>query len=415
MKAMVFRIVICSVFFVQFYIAQVGNYVSNGSFELNFVCASGNALTKNIKFWNSLDSANAAIGGLYTNRCNNSSNFCCSIPLNAYSYQQPRTGDAFELLQVFCNNPNYCNPPRGFLKNRLKLKLDSGKVYCAKMHVNSVENCRYSVDKLSLYFADSYVDTISTPNVAIPYITPQVYSNLIIYDTLNWVPITGTFVASGKETYLVLGLFASDANVTFSVTNPTHSAEWSGYNIDDVSCIPLDLPAYAGPDKMIAPGDSAYIGRESDFAIDPGCRWYKLPDLTTAIDTISGLWVKPAVTTTYVVRQELDCSTLKWDTVVIVVNNNLASIEQRAFMQAKLVLQPNPANNYISLQTDLSLANCKLEITDIRGAVLIEQTLSSELTHAHTLSTNDLEDGLYFLRIQDSQRTSRVVKFVVER
>src|SRR5690606_22419827 len=145
-----------------------------------------------------------------------------------------------------------------------------------------------------------------------------------ITDTLNWVAITGTFVANGTEKYLLLGNFLSDDDTDTLMINPTNLptiATEAG--IDDVSCIPLDLEAYAGRDTTILYGDSVYIGREPDFATDPYCVWYKLPDTANAIDTTSGLWVKPSVTTTYVVKQELECSSLKWDTVVVNVKEKV--------------------------------------------------------------------------------------------
>src|SRR5690606_13010817 len=191
------------------------------------------------------------------------------------------------------------------------------------------------------------------------YLTPQVQNpqGNIIIDTLNWVAITGTYTANGTEKYLMLGNFLSDEDTDTLTVNLT----WSAYNyiteanIDDVSCIPIDLEAYAGRDTTIFLNDSVYIGREPDFAIDTGCVWYKLPS-TTAIDTISGMWVKPPIGThTYVVRQELECSSLKWDTVIVNVKEKIIdttdiSVNELRIENEKLRIYPNPTSGMLNVE-----------------------------------------------------------------
>src|SRR5690606_40769166 len=65
--------------------------------------------------------------------------------------------------------------------------------------------------------------------------------------------------------------------ISVSIDTEFYPDYWTDVLIDDVSCIEVNLPAYAGRDTTILIGDSVYIGREKDFAIDTGCVWYKLP------------------------------------------------------------------------------------------------------------------------------------------
>src|SRR5690606_19202302 len=130
---------------------------------------------------------------------------------------------------------------------------------------------------------------------------------------------TGTFVAQGNEKYALLGNFLADnAVTTTSIGGPFYPSKWTDVCIDDVSCIELNLPAFAGPDTTFIPGDSLFLGREPDVGIDEACIWYKMPG-TTPIDTVAGFWIKPTEACTYVVRQEI-CGLVKWDTVRITLN-----------------------------------------------------------------------------------------------
>ena len=180
--------------------------------------------------------------------------------------------------------------------------------------------CPVAIDGFGLYFGGPSVDTIIyNSKRPLTFLTPQVVNppNNIIMDSLNWVAITGTFTANGTEKYLIIGNFKSDVNTNTVITNyTTYSQDWSEYFIDDVSCS-IDLSAYAGPDAFCIPGNSVYIGRQQDAGIDEACMWYKLPNMTTAIDTAAGTWVTPtSPTTTYVVKQDI-CGVIKYDTVVV--------------------------------------------------------------------------------------------------
>jgi hypothetical protein len=374
---------------------QVGNYVNNGSFESVYTCTQTNLSLKNIIYWNSLDSINNTFGGVYTSTCQIGG--ASTVPLNAYSYQFPRTGGAHVLGEFFYPN---IGVERGYFKNRLVTKLSSGKTYCAKMYVNRVERCMYSIDAIGMYFGGNELDTISKPNKPLPFLTPQIQTSTVILDTINWVAISGTFVATGNEKYLLVGCFKSNSAVNFSITNTnTVWAGWAGYNVDDISCIEINLPAYAGANQLIYLGDSAFIGRQPDFATDSGCIWYKLPNMTTAIDTISGLWVKPTVTSTYVVRQELDCSPLKWDTVVVTINTNLVSLDKLHELSADISLFPNPTSGNLKVSYS---GSTDLDITSYVVLNSLGQTVRDEYVHdiPVDIQTSDLGPGLYEIQFR---------------
>ncbi len=368
--------------FLNFRGQQIGNYLSNGSFENLYDC-NGQSLLK-VKNWLSIDSI--GYGAAFMSTCNN------KVPWNANTYQIPRTGNTYMLSTLY-----WYNNGRGYLKNRLKATLQLGKVYCVKFYVNIANTSPFGMDGFGIFFGNNTIDTITLINSPLSYLSPQVKNPIgsVIKDTLNWVSITGTFVANGTEKYALLGNFLADNAITTGSIGGTHYPQnWTDVCIDDVSCIELNLPAFAGSDKVINIGDSTFIGRQSDFAIDPGCIWYKLPNMTTSIDTISGLWVKPTTTTTYVVRQQLDCSPLKWDTVVVTINTNLVDIAKIQWFSDNISLFPIPTSDNLNISFPSQLDIQNFNISNSLGQIIREEEI--EIKNAsYNIQTSDLKNGIY--------------------
>jgi hypothetical protein len=372
---------------------QIGNYIGNGSFEQFSNCSNNNL--NDAKYWTGVDSIYAGCCIMAT--CNG------NVP-NGFNmiYQLPRTGHVMASTSLFIDCPI---PPwhcRGYFRNRLLARLDSGIAYCVKFYVNIANMSPVGNDGMGIYFGDSSLDTITQEFIPLTYLNPQVKcpSGVPIVDTLGWTLVSGTFTASGTEKYAIIGVFAADQNVMLAPINTTlNTFDWTDGVVDDVSCIPVNLPAYAGPNKLIYVGDSTFIGRQPDFATDSGCIWYKLPNMTVPIDTISGLWVKPTVTSTYVVRQELDCSPLKWDTVVVTINTNLVSLDKLHELLADISLFPNPTSGNLKVSHS---GSTDLDITSYVVINSLGQTVRDEFVHAIPvdINTSDLGPGLYEIQFR---------------
>lgn len=374
----------------------IANHVNNGSFEDYYF-----NLQPFPYYWNAIDS------GKYCGELLIPLN---KVPLSSYTYQWPYHGKNHFITSPYSIN---VNNNRGYPRNRLKTTLKAGYTYCATMYVNLSDQSTHGIDALGIYFGDNSLDTIKKCNDPITYLTPQIQNpvNNILTDTMNWVPITGTFVANGTERFMLIGNFKSNPNTNTVLSNTTNlPANWADYLIDAISVIEVDLPAYAGPDVSTAPGHSVYVGRELDFAIDPGCVWFKLPDMTP-IDTASGMWVQPTVTTTYVVRQRLDCSAEKWDTVI--VHMDLVGIERLKFLKEELQLYPVPARDYIDLNSSdrTLLRDIKTaEVYNNLGQKLREETFTDE---RFRIQIEDLPPGSYSLYIKNYNGAGFNKRFVV--
>jgi len=381
-----------SIFFVR---GQIANYVNNGGFENLYSCTLPNQIHL-AKYWRSVDSSSAFPIVLST--CSGLGN----VPLNGSTYQWPRSGNNYALGSVLCEPPA-CSVElnRLYLRNRLKQNLQGGHTYCVKFYTNICNTSSYGSDGFAAYFGDNMLDTITKPGIPLVYLNPQVQNpnGNNITDTLNWILITGTFVANGSEKHLIIGNFKSNAATTKTLINVSTSTlgVFTDILFDDVSCIDINLTAYAGPDAFCIPGNSVYIGRPQDVGIDEACMWYKLPNTTTAIDTAAGIWVTPTTpTSTYIVKQDI-CGNIKYDTVVVYQSG--VGINDLQMYSDNISLFPNPTSNNlnISFVQGVSLVS----ISDNLGQVIRQQTLDLK-NNQIILQTSDLSNGLYQIHFKTS-------------
>ncbi|MCA6435531.1 MAG: hypothetical protein IM592_03555, partial [Bacteroidetes bacterium] len=239
---------------------QIANYINNGSFEEHYNCNFLPYISYS-KYWRTIDSINGS--AVYASQC------YTNVPYNGFGFQYARSGNSYGLIEFLCVPPTCsANNNRGYFRNRLKSKLIAGKTYCVKFWANIGNNSTYGIANIGAYFGDNSLDTITQCNIPLTYLNPQVEGSTIVTDTLNWTLITGTFVANGTEKHCVIGNFRSDAATSKTLINTTYLPNiFCTVNIDDVSCIPIDLPAYAGPDVFGIPGNTVYIGRPQDVGI----------------------------------------------------------------------------------------------------------------------------------------------------
>jgi hypothetical protein len=371
------------------------NYVNNPSFE-TITTPSPNFVSK-LQFWNSLDTTQPGAAGNYYN-----------FPNTPVGYCPARTG-IVKIRTTFHCTPSTCTytNSRLYPRNRLKATLTSGVTYCVKMYVSLQDICPYAIDALQIYFGDASMDTIKYCRTPLLYLMPQITNTLgIIGDTMNWVEVKNTFVATGNEKYLVIGCFKPDAAITRTNTGVS-SGDWSEYFIDDVSVIDFNLSAYAGLDQNIFLGDSAFIGRPPEIGLD--CTW---STGTVTVGDSAGIWVKPTApgTYSYVVTQNI-CDNIKTDTVNVNVSPGFVS-ENELFAQS-ISLFPQPANENIVLSLKNIYENkLRIEIKNMDGKIV--RDLNLEIRHNKIeIKIGDLADGIYFLRIENSTNQKAIKKLVI--
>ena len=384
---------------------EVINYVNNPGFETALPSATFNPVDA-AKFWSSIDSTSNASYYLIGIELG-------SAPYCSFGFQFPRNGNSFIISSFYCTS---C--PRWYPRNRLKRQLKPNTTYCAKYFVVNTNNNRIAIDSYGVYFGNSSIDTVTQASIPLTYLNPQIENtNGVITDTLNWIPITGTFVATGTEKYMILGNFKSNASTnTLLINTPTLITMTNDIYIDDVSLIELNLPAFAGRDTSVVPGDSIFLGRQPDIGIDEACMWYKLPTVITpttpAIDTIAGFWIKPVTSCTYIVRQEI-CGLVKWDTVR--VDMNPVGIDKLEILTNDLKIYPTPAKDFIELKITKEewfkdFGN--LAIVNNLGQVVRKEELIFKENKAK-IEVSDLADGVYLITISNSINETVTKKLLI--
>lgn len=380
---------------------QIANYVNNGGFEI-----PKSTNMQKAKYWDSIDSTQNG-GQLLSYTI---APFL--VPNSSFTHQWPFKGNNHFISPVLYK-PNTSQTARGYPRNFLKQTLQNGKTYCVKFYANVTNQSSYAVDGLGALFGDVNIDTITKCNYPISYLNPQIqYTAGFFTDTMNWLPITGTFVANGTEKYVLLGNFKSDAATNTLMINPTNSVlVFCDMLYDNVSCIDIDLPAFAGlgPNTWCIPGDSVFIGRQPDVGIDEACMWYKLPDMTNAIDTVAGLWVKPIITTTYVVKQTI-CSNVKFDTIV--VNQSGTGFAKLQMISERLHIYPQPAKDELNLISEINIDFYLVKVSNSLGQFIKEEEIIFTENNAK-IKTDNLSHGIYMLTLTDKDGFSISKKFVI--
>ena len=206
------------------------------------------------------------------------------IPETILGFQYARTDSNYIGLGTFYNyleNPtqghNYY--AREWAGVRLADTLKPGKCYEFTMYVSRAEKNGFNVSCLGAYFTkDSlYTELLSEPPW---YISPfplekdsiQVLQDPTepIWDTVNWVPITGTFKAKGGEAFLYIGNLLKDEYYTplpiqpYSNPDSTY-CQFSYFFIDDVTLYEIDEPCGVGINENKAGEIKIYPNPAQDF------------------------------------------------------------------------------------------------------------------------------------------------------
>ncbi len=394
------------------------NYVQNSSFEILDSCPVGNFIYPP-RYWDTIRMGGGG-GPEICSPCALSPSI--RTPNNGIrpSFQMPKSGNNYCVYTCFIKETLFPSPTdqREYIQNELLQNLNSGKTYCVKFYVSLMNESKHGITELGAYFDDG---SLHTSYFGVCNVTPQIKSpnGIFLTDTLNWIKIEGTFIATGTEKYLTLGNFKGAFATTYTTMTPPPppndgQREIADYYFDDISVIEVDLPANAGIDKSVVPGDSVYIGRPREVGIDEACIWYKFPNITNAIDTAAGLWVKPIVTTTYIVRQEI-CSYVKWDTVVI--HMNPVGIEKIKILNEELKLFPVPAKDELHLSVHnvaLIVEFYSLSIYNNLGLLIREEEMKFE-NGSLKIKTEDLPSGVYSLQLKSSSNETVSKRFVISR
>ena len=221
------------------------NLVTNPSFETTSACPLGPGQFNLATGWTdanaSADSCSSPdliagcswqIGGV-------------NSPNMLMGYQPSRTGTHHAGLILYEAFPLFttCIPDdyREYIGGQLSAPMTAGQSYCVSFYINKANDAQWAVDKIGVLFSNTPVNyAFPCPGGGVMAGTPQLtYTGPALTDTLNWVLVEWTYVATGGEQYFAIGNFASTASTQASAVGTCGFAihPYAYYFIDDVSVV----------------------------------------------------------------------------------------------------------------------------------------------------------------------------------
>jgi Secretion system C-terminal sorting domain len=377
------------------------NLVLNGGFEKILRCPDDYDEIEFAYHWTPVDTTTLAPRGA-AELCNACATYTSgvSIPAGISYNHYPRSGNGMIHMQMYFNE--YYTQPylRDYIQGRLSKPLEAGKTYCVTFYTALTVRSGYAINHIGAYLDDGSIDSgqdslsCAAPQTAFH---PQVFTDTVIWDSLNFSKIQGFITGTGNETYITIGNFFDKAHTLAYPFYPYYgSVSW--YLIDDVSVVPSTMVAYAGPDGYVSPGsDSVFVGCHQDGLPST---WYILGN-TTPITFAGGFKTHPDTTTTYVVMLDL-CNHVSYDTVVVYAE--AARVGNLNYSNENIHLFPNPTTTSLTIQSTNQPIN-QLTITNLLGQVTYTHEYNTEKVQ---IDVADLPKGMYLIRINGSE----VRKFV---
>ena len=215
------------------------NLVSNGGFEELDTCDVGYSTLNHATGWFSPVICQGYPGGSSDlfNSCSNLS--ACSTPLNQVGYQVPHSGRGYAAVAIF-STQEY-DLAREYIEVKLIDTLKTGIKYCVNFYVSLANDFNFGSTGMGAYLSTNILHQCDIEFSTLLF-QPQVYASLTepIMDTVNWVEVSGEFIAQGGELFLTIGNFFAGESIIFQQFNNIASRPFAYYLIDDVSVYECD-------------------------------------------------------------------------------------------------------------------------------------------------------------------------------
>jgi hypothetical protein len=232
------RVVFTLVFFMAFFYVDAQNLVPNFSFEDTIKCPNAYFYFQGyVRNWGGIEP------GYFTPFCNDGG--LGGMPVNTFGYQYPHTGNAYVGMYTYSDagkdttsagykaNHNV----RDYVQDSLTSSLIAGKKYYLTFYVSLGDSFKYACNNIGACFSDS---SLKFSRHVLSYHIPQVMNDTAhhLTDKINWMKVSGSFVAKGGEQYIIIGNFKDDAHIdtlnTDTVGYPVHQWACAYYFLDDV-------------------------------------------------------------------------------------------------------------------------------------------------------------------------------------
>lgn len=198
--------------------------VTNGDFEFYTDCPEDQGFLINAVPWQNL----ALLSPDYYNSC---TDFVVGVPSNALGYQPAHSGEAYAGIFVYQDEGEL--DVREYISIQLDEPLASNASYYVDFKINLVGQANFAIETMGVLFTSD--DQLNLNGTLVDHEAQIVHSGEPLTDTLNWMTISGIYVAEGGEQYLTIGNFENDENCGLVEIGEIGAfGNFSYYYIDDV-------------------------------------------------------------------------------------------------------------------------------------------------------------------------------------
>jgi len=216
------------------------NLVPNPSFEAFDTCPNSAGQIYRALGWTSPTQTSPD----YHHTCTNGNPWNIGVPQNVHGYQNAKDGNGYVgIISYTINSLGIITNFREYIQIELFDTLVTGQEYYVRFFVSPGDSCRFTTNSVGAYFSNMKIDTIIYPFTPLPY-SPQIQNSLSnnLNDRNVWKEVSGTFIASGDEKFLILGNFNDTANtiLTYNNWDTISLIPFAVHYIDDILVTPLD-------------------------------------------------------------------------------------------------------------------------------------------------------------------------------
>ncbi len=342
--------------------------------------------------------------------CSNSTTGLATRPPDIlFGHQYARTGGNF----IGISHYGFTD----YIGTQLTEPLEANEAYQVKFYVSIADGTRYLTDNIGMHFSTTKIWRTAPKCLTGAWLnyTPQVRSTpgVFINEYEDWYEISGIYVASGGEEYIVIGCFFLfnattsphvldlGANQKVNPNFPGSSQARISYYLDDVSIekismLPVKLVSFEGKNTdegIILDWKTASEINNCRFEIQRG----ENPRSFTTIGTVEGainsnafeeysfIDKQPLSTTAYYRLRQVDCDG-KFEYSKIIAIEGVAP---------RMTIHPNPVQDNIRLQWEKP-GTFEVGIWNISGQEVVAPQKYNE--QAFDIGLSHLPPGIYLLK-----------------
>lgn len=353
------------------------NLIINPSFETHVTCPERQGAMQLVPDWGGFPNTSD-----YYHRCGVDG--VTAVPWNDAGYQEAAHGDAYCGIIARWGNVGY-----DYIYQELATPLDSGVEYCVGYYYSCADNPEYVTDDLCVIFTEEFPPYVERSTFECAISTQRLK---FLGNTKEWEAVSGSFVATGREKYIVIGSSPDRGRPLIKRDLISDFAPSTYYYIDNVFLRSSGIP----PDWKL-PVDTLFSCKRSTMRVDAG------------VDMTTYRWSTGDTTRSIVVSEPgtywVDVSIPEFCKIF----RNYVNIDFDWDRLAQSHFYPNPAmeNIHIDLYTD-EPSNAYVELVDLFGTYA--GSFEYQLNSGHNKIGIDLstyDPGTYIVEARSACRRIR--------